>query len=142
MSAATVSNFRPGKARKCALSPAACVAFKVPIKTETDSVLPSSVARSRGVFPSPSRYSISACASAAAFSSATAAPERQSQHAHFAGRRRACTRASGTRILANIFEQIVSFAASLARRDEFWLLPRFAWTANYSMFIRNFNASG
>ena len=75
MSAATVSNVRPDKTRKSALSPAALVAFKLapaPIKTETASVLPSPAPRSRGVFPSPSRYSMSAFASTAAFSSATA----------------------------------------------------------------------
>ena len=69
MSAATVSNVRPDKTRKNALSPAALVAFKLapaPIKTETALVLPSPAARSRGVFPSSSRYSMSAFASTAA----------------------------------------------------------------------------
>ena len=96
MSAATVSNVRPDKTRKSALSPAALVAFKLapaPIKTETASVLPSPAARSRGAFPSSSRYSMSAFASRR-LQQRDRAPARHFQRAHFAGRRRACTRAS------------------------------------------------
>ena len=81
MSAATVSNVRPDKTRKSALSPAALVAFKLapaPIKTETALVLPSPAARSRGVFPSSSRYSMSAFASTAAARRQAAVDEQTS----------------------------------------------------------------